>query len=305
MRLYGLVGAGGFGREVMPVAMEMLTRVHDGRDFELVFAPKAGSSPQAAVYSERIGETDYALLMVMPLILVRAFRFRAANSSYRGIRFAFDGLESEAYTVFLFLPVLVPLTFGLAYPYVAKRQREFFVGESRHGHSQFGLELPTGRVYRIYLLAGLSLLAMFVLGAVIMFGAVLGTGAPPDPDAVPGPRVFVAVGLIYVAIGIIIVAVRTAFENLVWNHTQLDQHRFESRLRARRLLWLYASNIGLILLTLGLAVPWARVRLAHYRAESLTLLPGGPLVTVAMQGSELDAAAGAELSDAMDLDFGV
>jgi Ca-activated chloride channel family protein len=36
------------------------------RDFELVFAPKAGSSPQAAVYSERIGDTDYALLMVMP-----------------------------------------------------------------------------------------------------------------------------------------------------------------------------------------------------------------------------------------------
>jgi Ca-activated chloride channel family protein len=36
------------------------------RDFELVFTPLAGSAPQAAVYSERIGETDYALLMVMP-----------------------------------------------------------------------------------------------------------------------------------------------------------------------------------------------------------------------------------------------
>ncbi len=36
------------------------------RDFELVFAPQAGSQPAAAVYSERIGDTDYALLMVMP-----------------------------------------------------------------------------------------------------------------------------------------------------------------------------------------------------------------------------------------------
>lgn len=36
------------------------------RDFELVFAPQAGNAPQAAVYSERLGETDYALLMVMP-----------------------------------------------------------------------------------------------------------------------------------------------------------------------------------------------------------------------------------------------
>ncbi len=36
------------------------------RDFELVFAPQAGREPQAAVYRERVGETDYALLMVMP-----------------------------------------------------------------------------------------------------------------------------------------------------------------------------------------------------------------------------------------------
>ena len=36
------------------------------RDFELVFAPQALSQPQAAVYGERLGDTDYALLMVMP-----------------------------------------------------------------------------------------------------------------------------------------------------------------------------------------------------------------------------------------------
>ena len=36
------------------------------RDFELAFAPQSGSQPQAAVYSERLGDTDYALLMVMP-----------------------------------------------------------------------------------------------------------------------------------------------------------------------------------------------------------------------------------------------
>ncbi len=42
MRLYGLVGAGGFGREVMPVALEMLTRTHPDRDFELVFVVESG-----------------------------------------------------------------------------------------------------------------------------------------------------------------------------------------------------------------------------------------------------------------------
>ncbi len=37
MKLYGLVGAGGFGREVMPVALSMLGPLQPAGDFELVF----------------------------------------------------------------------------------------------------------------------------------------------------------------------------------------------------------------------------------------------------------------------------
>lgn len=246
----------------------------------------------------------FPLLMLMPIVFVRAFRFRAANSSYGGIRFGFDGLESEAYHVFLFWPMTVPITFGLAYPYMTKRQREFFVGESRHGRSQFGLELPTSGVYRIYLLAALAMLVWFVVGVATFVGAAATEGIR-DPQAIPGIRVLIAIALLYAGIAVTAVAVRTAFENLVWNHTRLDQHRFESRLRAGQMFWLYATNVLGILVTLGLFVPWARVRLARYRAESLTLVPGGPLVSTSITGGLDAAATGAELSDAMDLDFGL
>ncbi|MEZ5421027.1 MAG: DUF898 family protein [Vicinamibacterales bacterium] len=114
-----------------------------------------------------------------------------------------------------------------------------------------------------------------------------------------------AVALLYAGVGVAVVAVRTTFENLVWNHTLLDEHRFESRLRVARMLWLYSTNILLVLCTLGLFVPWARVRMAHYRAESLTLLPGGALTSAALAGGLEAGATGAELSDAMDLDFGL
>jgi len=246
----------------------------------------------------------FPLLTLMPIVLVRAFRFRAANSSYGGIRFGFDGLESEAYRVFLFWPMTVPLTLGLAYPYVTKRQREFFVSESRHGRSQFGLDLPTGGVYRIYLLAGLLMLVWFAVGVATFVGAAATDGIR-DPNTIPGARVIVAIALLYAGIAVTVVAVRTAFENLVWNHTQLDQHRFDSRLRAGRMFWLYATNVLGIGVTLGLFVPWARVRLARYRAESLSLVPGGPLVSASISGGLDAAATGAEISDAMDLDFGL
>lgn len=244
------------------------------------------------------------LLMVMPIVVVRAFRFRAANSSWRGIRFGFDGMEAEAYRVFLFWPLAVPFTLGLAYPLVTKLQREFFVSESRLGRSPFGLDLPTGRVYRIYLLAAIVLLVVFAIGASLIFGTL--PGQPTDEPSVEAATGMVtAFMLVYGGMGLVVVGVRTAFENLVWNATLIDRHRFESRLRARDMLWLYASNIVAIVATLGLFVPWARVRLARYRAQSLTLLPGGPIVSVAALGGAEDAAAAAELSDAMDLDFGL
>lgn len=44
MRLYGLVGAGGFGREVMPLAREMLARTEPDPDYELVFVVESGAA---------------------------------------------------------------------------------------------------------------------------------------------------------------------------------------------------------------------------------------------------------------------
>jgi uncharacterized membrane protein YjgN (DUF898 family) len=247
------------------------------------------------------------IAVLAPIIIVRSFRFRAANSSYRGIRFGFDGLDSDAYAVFLFWPLSVPFSIGLTYPYVTKRQREFFVGDSRYGRSLFGLELPTGRVYRLYILAGVAMMAwLAVVGAALFSTFPQFAGAAEGADvAMPGAGVFAGVALLYAGLGTIVVVVRTSFENMVWNHTLLDQHRFESRLRAGQMLWLYASNVMLLVATLGLFVPWARVRMAQYRAESLTLLPGGPLMSTTLAGGLEAEAAGAELTDAMDLDFGL
>jgi uncharacterized membrane protein YjgN (DUF898 family) len=244
------------------------------------------------------------LLVLMPIVLVRAFRFRAANSSYRGIRFGFDGLENDAFRVYLLLPILVPFTLGLAYPFIVAKQREFMVDYSRLGRSRFVSALPMWPVYRIYGTAAIAGLAWFVVLGATVAGTLLATGADAE-DAAMTPGVALVVLVTYLLIGVLYVSVRTAFENLVWNHTMLDEHRFASRLRIWRMLAIYAVNIVTIALTLGLAVPWARVRLARYRADSLTLLPGGPLLSEADGSADGESATGAELSEAMDLDFGL
>ena len=245
------------------------------------------------------------LLVLMPIVLVRAFRFRAANSSYRGIRFGFDGLENDAFRVYLLLPILVPFTLGLAYPFIVAKQREFMVDHSRLGRSRFVSALPMWPVYRIYGTAAIAGLAWFVVLGATVAGTLLAAGGAEAEDPAMTPGVALVVLVTYLLVGVLYVSVRTAFENLVWNHTTLDEHRFASRLRIWQMLAIYAVNIVTIALTLGLAVPWARVRLARYRAESLTLLPGGPLLSEADGSADGESATGAELSEAMDLDFGL
>ena len=56
------------------------------------------------------------------------------------------------------------------------------------------------------------------------------------------------------------------------------------------------------MLSLGLLVPWAMVRLARYRAGHFTVLVQGELDHFVAEREREEGAAGAELVDALDLD---
>lgn len=93
--------------------------------------------------------------------------------------------------------------------------------------------------------------------------------------------------------------------NLVFNHTDLSGHRFVSTLRARDLMWLYFSNAAGIILSLGLLIPWARIRMARYRAERLALRPNGDLGGFAQSQRGQVGATGEELGEVFAVDIGL
>ena len=53
--------------------------------------------------------------------------------------------------------------------------------------------------------------------------------------------------------------------------------------------------------TLGLAVPWAMVRLARYRAEHFAIVTTGSIDTFVADADRQRSAVGAELVDALDV----
>ena len=97
--------------------------------------------------------------------------------------------------------------------------------------------------------------------------------------------------------------IQARISNLIWNNTTLDKLSFNSTLRARDFIWLYFSNIVAIMLTFGLATPWAQIRMARYRASKLQIVGDVDFDQFIGDKKAEVNAAGEEIADFFDVDL--
>lgn len=239
-----------------------------------------------------------AVGLLMPALLVWSMRFRARNSVWRGLSFRFDNGAGEAYGPFLLWPWLTGLTMSLLYPVMKRRQHEFVVEGHRYGVKRFSFKGQNGTYYGPYVMA-----AGMAIGAIVVM--VVGTSLAKDSGALDKEAIsgVVIAGILvaYALMFALMIYLRVRYANLMWNSTRLLAHRFESTLRVRDLMWIYASNLVAIVCTIGLAVPWAMVRLARYRAAHFCLVATGDIDEFVAASESRAGATGAELVDALDM----
>jgi uncharacterized membrane protein YjgN (DUF898 family) len=250
-----------------------------------------------------------AFLILLPWLVVKALSFNARNSAYRNIRFNFESSYAEAAKVFLGFGLLTLITLGLAYPYFTYRQRRFVVANSAFGQTRFDFGARAGEFYRIYLKA-LGLLLVIALAFAVV-GAILGIdpAAAAEPEE-PVPSAVLAAALaplllilpLYLFVGTYI---HTATTNLVMNQARPGEHRLRSTLRTPPMFWIYLSNLVAIVLSMGLLIPWAKVRLARYRFRNLGLLARGDLQEFVADEQQRVRATGEEMADLFDVDLGL
>jgi uncharacterized membrane protein YjgN (DUF898 family) len=122
-----------------------------------------------------------------------------------------------------------------------------------------------------------------------------------------GPMIYLAIlaGLLFYAgiIFIITAYVKSRISNLVWNHTNLEHVSFISNQRMRDLTWLYLSNAFLVIFTLGLATPWAQIRMARYRAAHLVLIGENDWDKFVGEKKQSTRAMGEEIAEMFDVDL--
>ena len=249
------------------------------------------------------------MLACFPLLIFLGLRFRARYSAWRGLPFRFDGKVGDAYLNFMLLPIASVFTLNFLSPWVHMQQQSYMIKGHRFGGKPFDFEGDVGKYYIPFFIAlGLSM-AMGMVFAMVMLG-VMGTmfatqGAEHVDPAAINKTLLPVMAVLYVGFFTIPIFLRARYTNLMWQNTRLAQHRFESTIRARDMIWLYFSNGLAILLTLGLAVPWAMIRMAKYRFAHFALLASGSIDDFVADTVREQGAAGAELAAALDMDIDV
>lgn len=248
------------------------------------------------------GVVFLCLMLAFPWLVVRTMRFRAINTSYRGLRFGFDATYGQAFKVFLGYGILVPLSLGLAFPLYYRQMRKFVIDHARFGTTPFACEVGIGLIYRIFVLPGLAAIAMMIV--VFVLGLQLAPGKGSGGALLLLPFLMLFLMLLPVVAYLLIhalIVVRTS--NAVWNHTRLGAHRFSCDLPVGGYLGLVLTNWLGIVFTLGLFSPWAKVRMARFRAEHLTIHAVGSLDDFVAGETSKVSALGDEAADMFDMDI--
>ncbi len=277
---------------------------------------------------------------IWPSLLKSSMQFRLANTSWRGLRFRFNGSVGGAYraVVPLFVPSLVILaavigvvdtqkppswylaTVGLVglvtllvFPWLLWNLKQYQHNHYALASLQTTFKATLGAFYQLFFKTlGVLLLPLgLVLGLLLVvvlgksgfsFSSPLRSGISPGMVAS-----FVLAGFAAVATTLVIARpyLTARLQNLVWTRTGNASLRFISDLRFASLLWLTVKNWLLVVLTLGLYWPFAAVAVARLRLQAITVKTRiDPNTLVSQIRSHQGEAAGDAAGDLFGLDIG-
>lgn len=217
----------------------------------------------------------------------------------------------------LFLTFIV-----FAVSFIKKKNTEYFINLSRYGQGIFQTNIQTKEFMNIMVKTiGIALLTMFVtaliIGALVYATVGLETlvsiqEAANDPQMMQAQlaAVMPIVGLAY--LGMILASMfimayaMTRQRSYVYKNTTLDDDiSFGSTLKAKQFAWVMITNFLAVIATLGLAMPWAKVRVARVMLENTHVYADAGFDQYMTHKQNESSSLGEQIGDAFDVDVGL
>lgn len=195
-----------------------------------------------------------------------------------------DKVDPEVIKQILMVEAVVLLGFLLTLPWLMARIKRYQHGGYAFAQERTELTVGAGRFYLLFLkVLGVILLAVLLAGVLVglAMGVFIALGAFTLGEVFRGgasqgifamiAMVFV-IGLAYLILPLIVGPYTTSrLQNLLWEHTSSPKVQFQSELRFGPLFRVTLVNWLLIIVTLGLFWPFAKVRATRVRLEAMSL----------------------------------
>lgn len=239
------------------------------------------------------------IFILTPFLVVLSLRFNMKMTAYRNVRFSFRGNFGDAFVYFVLLPFASVFTLYLLMPFALKKMDEFLVDEMNFGNAKFRSDLSAGSYYIAAI--GATFLAFAIFGVGI---AGLGSYISFGEQQAASPLATV----VFMALYLVVFAVSSSFytykiRNHIYNTSSLPNvATFSSDVNFGDLLILRVTNLLAIVFSLGLAIPWVKVRTAQFFADATKVqIMAGADDVVAGENGDTNAIA-EEASTLFDVD---
>lgn len=241
----------------------------------------------ASIYAPIVGVMiAIALVFAIPYFVNQSVAFTNRMSAYKNIQFRFKGSYGEAFMVIYIWPLLGVLTLGILYPLAILKANEYFVRNSAYGTTQFDFKAT----YKDY---GMIFLTM--IGIALAIGIPMGLLTYLVPAfAMISPVVIFAV---YFGLFVYFMVSMT---NVFYASLSLVEHKFDAKLTVTGQTKVILINLFFTIITLGLYLPAAKVRMTKYICSCITMHAQGSLDTFTAAEKENISALGEEMGQVFD-----
>jgi uncharacterized membrane protein YjgN (DUF898 family) len=210
------------------------------------------------------------IFLLIPLVLYGSMRYRFSRTSWRGIRFRYNGTLKELYMLFLKAVPLFIITLGLYTVFFQVKLRKLLLGNISFGNVRLQFTGKGGDLFEI-----------------VVKGVILSI----------------------VTLGIYSFWFTAKRFNFLWGNIDVDQEgkksSFHATMTAGKYFKFSIISIGLTIVTLGLGLPWVLMRGMRLVAENIEV--AGDFDPDALVQGAVDkiGASGEELGSLLDVDAGI
>jgi len=274
------------------------------------------------------------IMLLVPALIVMSMSFRLRNSAYRNVRFNFDKNFKRAYAVFLIpvlfigayiffasqfgsaqaaadaepeIPVLMLLllaAISLMFPWWEYMITQFKVEHSGFGEADFSFFATIKNYYGMYLKMFIVMFVVIMIMALAMGVLIPMFASEEEPGIMAVVMPLLIMFMILPAYLWMFAYMQTKRTNLVYGNLHIDGHQVKSELKTAYMMYLYFTNTLAMMFTLGLLMPWAKIRTAKYKASVTSIDVAGNLSQFTASQAEHQTALGEEMGEMFDIDLG-